>query len=127
MNKALDDFLSGQPVATRKELLELAPSHVIDHAVRRGELRRILPRTYMLSSALIGHPDGLLTAALRFVGAQGALSHTTALRLWGLPVPDSDQVHVTVPDRIQPRTIGVIVVHRRRAHNGGEQAEIRVH
>jgi very-short-patch-repair endonuclease len=119
MNNALDDFLSGQPVASRQELLELAPSHVIDHAVRRGELRRILPRTYMLTSALISHPDGLLTATLRFVGGQGALSHTTALRLWGLPVPDSDQVHVTVPDRIQPRTIGVIVVHRRRGFSVG--------
>jgi hypothetical protein len=81
MNNALDDFLSGQPVASRKELLALAPSHVIDHAIRRGELKRVLPRTYMRISALISRPDGLLAAALRFVGGQGALSHTTALRL----------------------------------------------
>jgi hypothetical protein len=72
MNRALDDYLSGQPVATRQELLKLAPSHVIDHAIRRGELQRILPRTYMLTSALIGRPDGLLAAALRFAGGQGA-------------------------------------------------------
>jgi very-short-patch-repair endonuclease len=119
MNKALDDFLSGQPVATRRELLELAPSHVIDHAIRRGELERILPGTYMLTRAPISRSDGLLTTALRFVGGHGALSHITALRLWGLPAPDSDQVHVTVPDRIQPRTVGVIVVHRRRGFSVG--------
>jgi very-short-patch-repair endonuclease len=119
MNKTLGDFLSGHPVATRQELLEIAPSHVIDHAIRRGELKRVLPRTYMRTSALISRPDGLLAAALRFVGGQGALSHTTALRLWGLPVPDPDKVHVTVPDRLQPRTIGVIVVHRRRVFSVG--------
>jgi very-short-patch-repair endonuclease len=119
MNKALDDFLSGQPVATRKELLALAPSHVIDHAIRRGELKRVLPRAYMRTGAPISQPDGLLTAALRFVGGQGALSHTTAVRFWGLPGPDPDKVHVTVPDRVQPRTIGIIVVHRRRGFSVG--------
>jgi uncharacterized protein DUF559 len=119
MNKALDDYLSGQPVASRQELLKLAPSHVIDHAIRRGELQRVLPRTYMRTSALIGQSDGLLAAALRFARGQGALSHTTALRLWGLPAPDSDQVHITVPDRIQPRAVRVIVVHRRRGFTVG--------
>jgi very-short-patch-repair endonuclease len=119
MNKALDDFLAAQPVATRQELLALAPSHAIDHAIRRGELRRVLPRTYLRTGALISQRDGLLTAVLRFVGGHGALSHTTALRLWGLPAPDSDEVHVTVPERVQPRTIGVVVVHRRRGFSVG--------
>ena len=119
MNKTLGDFLSGQPVATRQELLEIAPSHVIDHAIRRGELKRVLPRTYMRTSALISRPDGLLAAALRFVGGQGALSHTTALRLWGLPVGGEDKVHVTVPDQLQPRPLGVVVVHRRRGFSVG--------
>jgi very-short-patch-repair endonuclease len=126
MNKALDDFLSGQPVATRQELLTLVRSHVIDHAIRRGDLKRVLPRTYVRTSALISQPDGLLAAAMRFVGGQGALSHTTAARLWGLPVPDPDTVHITVPDRLQPRTTGVIVVHRRRGFSvGNPQTVVR--
>jgi very-short-patch-repair endonuclease len=36
-----------------------------------------------------------------------------------LPGPDPDKVHVTVPDRVQPRTIGIIVVHRRRGFSVG--------
>jgi very-short-patch-repair endonuclease len=119
MNKALDDFLAGQPVATRQELLALAPPHAIDHAIRRGEIKRALPRTYMRTSAFISQADAVFPAALMFVGGQGALSHTTALRLWGLPAPDSDQVHITVSNRLQPRTIGVIVVHRRRGFSVG--------
>jgi very-short-patch-repair endonuclease len=89
------------------------PRHVVHHAHRSGTVQRLHPRTYALG-------DGRLTrwrAALAYLGPGAALSHSTALCVWGLyDQPAEEPVHVSVPARVHRRHGGDgLIVHRRVA------------
>jgi very-short-patch-repair endonuclease len=114
VNTVLRSLLESRQVATRRELLQVVSEHVIDHAIRRGELERVLPRTYVRAGEQGRDRTLVLRAALQHLDGRGALSHTTAVKVWDLPVPDDMVVHVTVPVTCQPRSAGPAVVHRRR-------------
>ena len=83
----------------------------IARLVARGQIQRIHPGVYHLSSAL--PPLARETAALLACGDGALLSHATAAVLWELPVPRSDRIHVLVPGRQAGKPAGV-TVHRSR-------------
>jgi len=84
-------------VVTRGQLLAVLPVHVVDSAVRNGALRRLFPRTYT-APELVGQPEIRRRGALRYAGEEAALSHTTGLSAWDIPVTVEDVLHV-VTDR----------------------------
>jgi len=100
-------------VASRRELLRLVPEHVLDRAVRAGRVDRVLPHVY--ANAREVDAALLRRAALRYVNGRGALSHTSALALWQLPVPTAQAVHVMVPAGVQHPSTPALRVHRRTA------------
>src|SRR4051794_2020896 len=70
-------------LATRQQLLERMPREVLDSHVGRSNLIRVFPRVYRLRTS--GDDDvTALRAALLHAGPAAALSHTTALALWGV-------------------------------------------
>lgn len=109
MNRALRNLLD-----TSGGLLHhpQVPSHVLAEAVRSGRLRRILPEIYV-DGALIVDRQVMARAAIRYSEGRGALSHTSALRQWRLPVPDVGPTHVTVAGDPGLRSRDGVRVHRR--------------
>lgn len=86
----------------------------LEWARRAGQLRRLLPGIYTGVGG--SHPEFelLRRAALLWAGGQGALSHLTALDLWGLrrQVP-GEPVHLSVPPGSGLRSRNGLVVHQR--------------
>ena len=81
-------------------------------AVRSGRLRRLLPEVYV-DARLTVDWQVMARAAIRHTEGTGALSHTSALRVWRLPVPDSRPLHVTVADGSGLRSMDGLRIHRR--------------
>lgn len=98
-------------LATRRQLLERVPRHVLDGYVARQQLVRVFPSVYRLRD---GADDDMTTlrAALLHAGPVAALSHTTALFMWGLRALDRP-VHLTVNQGIKRAGAPDLVVHRR--------------
>ncbi len=112
MRRELVNLVRERGVVRRAEALAVAPRHCLDYAVRTGRLVRLAPGTYTSSGAI---DDATRKhAALRYAGDTGAISHLSALEVFGLVVPPSVSVHVTVPATSSARTRDGIVVHRRR-------------
>jgi very-short-patch-repair endonuclease len=98
-------------LATRRQLLERVPAAVLDGYIGRQKLVRVFPHVYRLREA----PDDdltLLRAALLHAGPAAALSHTTALSVWGLWQP-TGPLHLTVDHSIRRAGAQGLVVHRR--------------
>jgi uncharacterized protein DUF559 len=114
MNRDLRKVIdSGDGVARRAELLTAVPQHVLDHAVRAGQLVRAFPCVYA-DPARLAEPRVRMRAALMYAGPDAALSHLTALGVWRLPGADLDgPIHVLVPWPRRLRGTGGIVLHRR--------------
>lgn len=100
--------LSDRRLVCRRDGL---PRHAVDYAVRTGRLVRVLPGVY-LRPADAAEPLWRERAALAWAGAGSALSHLSALRRYGLPVPDDAAVHVTVPPRAHLAAPAAVRVHR---------------
>jgi hypothetical protein len=101
-------------VITWADTCTRVPEHLLRYAARSGQLSRVFPRVWV-DVAVGGALDQRrrLRAALACAGPGAALSHTSALWVWRLPVPVDGEVHVTTgPDR-RIRARG-IVAHRRR-------------
>ena len=82
----------------------------IDAVVRRGHLRRAGPAgTFTVNGAPWTPDTALWTAALT---TRGVVSHQSAARCWGLPVPEDVGVHVTVDRRVRTAAAHGIVIHR---------------
>ncbi len=98
----------------RRQLLEAGiSSKMIKTRVSRGLLHPVHPGVYA-----VGHPAavdlGAETAALLAGGAQAALSHETAARVWNLrPAITAGPIHLSVPVGGCPRRPG-ICAHRTR-------------
>jgi very-short-patch-repair endonuclease len=101
------------------------PRWAIDHGVRSKRLVRLLPGIYADASraddaavrrrAALAYADGGSSRQPRSPGGEGgggALSHTSALAVWGLVNgQDLEREHVTVAHRSTPRSRGWLVVH----------------
>src|SRR3954447_1758540 len=98
-------------LATRVQLLRAVPATVIDGQLGRGQLQRVFPHVYARRGpAVSGVP--LLRAALLHAGEGAALSHLTALHVWGVQ-PLSHPLHLTIDQRSKRAGAQGLVVHRR--------------
>jgi very-short-patch-repair endonuclease len=103
----------GDGVMRRADVRERAPLHVVDYAVASGRLLRPVPRTY-LSPDRLSDPNAVLRLAVAYAAAPVAVSHLSALRLWGLPTPASGWVHLMTADHRHVRGALGVRVHRRK-------------
>ncbi|MGK5114705.1 DUF559 domain-containing protein [Geodermatophilus sp. CPCC 205506] len=98
-------------LATRQELLARVPGSVLDGYIGRRTLIRLLPHVYRAADGRMTE-DLLLRAALRHAGPAAALSHTTALAVWGV-LPLERPLHLTVDQSIRRAGAPDLIVHRR--------------
>jgi very-short-patch-repair endonuclease len=112
VNRTLVALLEqGRGIVTRRAALRSIPPHVWSYAVAIGDLITIFPGV-AVRPELVGDPDTRRRAALAFAGPGAALSHTSALAVWGVPVPDDPEVHILTGPERRIRVAG-IVAHRR--------------
>lgn len=98
-------------LATRQQLLRRVPKKVLDSHIGRENLVREFPRVYRLRGPAANDMTSL-RAALLFAGPQAAVSHTTALAVWGVR-PLDRPLHLTVDQSIRRARVEGLVVHRR--------------
>ena len=98
-------------LATRRQLLQRVPALVLDGHIGRKNLVRVFPHVYRLRDTADSH-ELLLRAALLHAGPEAALSHTTALAVWGLRALETP-VHLTVDHGLRRAGAQGLVVHRR--------------
>jgi very-short-patch-repair endonuclease len=98
-------------LATRRQLAQRVPGVVLDGHIGRRNLVRVFPHVYRLRDAAIDDA-GVLQAALLHAGPQSAISHTTALAVWGLR-PLERPLHLTVDHSLRRAGAPDLVVHRR--------------
>ncbi|WP_084557284.1 DUF559 domain-containing protein [Hamadaea tsunoensis] len=108
MHPALATALSRGPVRAAS-LPANMPGWALTNAVRAGHVVRVLPGVF----AAAGTTPDLVRAAAAYVDGRGAVSHTTALGLFGWTLADG-RVHVTVPPRVRLQGSDLIVVHSRK-------------
>jgi hypothetical protein len=104
-------------LVTRRQLLERMPRQVIDSYVGRRHLVRVFPRVYRLCDG-VDDDVTALRAALLHAGPSAALSHTTALAVWGLRSLERP-LHLTVDQTIKRAGAAGLVVHRRLRFDPG--------
>lgn len=93
--RLLDAMRARDGVITRSEALTIAAPHVVDKAIRAGAVVRVFPSVLVLAE-LASDPMTIDRAAVCYV-QNGALSHTTALRLHRIPHETRDaRCHVTM-------------------------------
>ncbi|MEH1014284.1 DUF559 domain-containing protein [Micromonospora sp. CPCC 206060] len=115
----------GGGLVTRWLAGQVVPSWTLDRASRAGHLCRVLPGVYLdarLVTPMPGRPplasvppELARRAALEYAAGQGALSHLSALNVWGVRQQTADEpVHLTVPAHSTLRSRPHLVVHHRR-------------
>lgn len=103
----------GDGLVTWRQAARVVPGWVVEYAYQCGQLRRMLPGVYQ-DSAAPETPELWRRAALAWLDGRGALSHTTALAVWGLHEPVAGEpVRVTVPREVRLRPQPAVVVHGR--------------
>ncbi|WP_144121644.1 DUF559 domain-containing protein [Catellatospora sichuanensis] len=105
-------MLARDGLADRAAVTSAVAEHVLAYAVQAGLVARPLPRTFLLPEVL-GDWDTVLRAALSYAGPPVAVSHLSALRVWGLPVPDDSWIHLLTGDSRHLRGAPGVRVHRR--------------
>ena len=98
-------------LATRRQLLDRIPAVVLDGHVGRRTLVRVFPHVYRHRDAPFDD-HALLRAALLHAGPVAAVSHTTALAVWGLRALELP-LHLTVDQGLKRTGARDLVVHRR--------------
>ena len=116
MNSALERFLAdGEGVRHRCEIRSVVPEHVLAHAVASSHVTRLLPQVYCLPVAG-SDVKSRRRAALIYGGPGTALSHRTALAVWGLrSAAPNEPIELTIPGSRRLRNGVGLVVHRRAA------------
>ncbi|WP_406064659.1 hypothetical protein [Micromonospora sp. NBC_00860] len=126
MNSVLRELVElGGGLVTLGTAGQVVPSWTLQQACRNGELVRVLPEVFVAAHLVGGRPgvpvlsrlDPALSqrAALAWTGGYGALSHLSALAVWGLrPEAVGDLVHLSAPASASLRTRPGVIVHRRR-------------
>jgi very-short-patch-repair endonuclease len=89
-------------------LPEGVPRWAVFNASRRGHIERVHPGIYRDTA----RPVDVLGAAALYTRGRGALSHTTALSVWGLASPTAD-IHLTVPTGVRLRSHADVKIHIR--------------
>jgi very-short-patch-repair endonuclease len=113
VNRTLRDLLDRRAgIVHRAEVLAQVEHHVLDQAVRSGRLVRVFPRVYVEPHLATDHFP-LVDAALAYADGRAALSHTTALEVWRLPVPATGPVHLLTDGKRHLRGAPGLRVHRR--------------
>jgi very-short-patch-repair endonuclease len=108
----LDVLRRNDGLARRQDLLAEVPKSVLDGFVGRRSVTRVFPHVYASARATVD--DALrLRAALLHAGSAAALSHTTALAVWGR-VPLGRVLHLTVDHSLRRAGTPELVVHRRK-------------
>jgi hypothetical protein len=114
VHEAIQDVLTAHDgVAVRHEFLNVVNHRVLERAVKHGQLVLPFPRTYM-SAAHSGDPDALIKAAVTYAERTAALSHISALKIWGLPAPPSGPIHLSAGPAGHLRGAPGLVIHRRK-------------
>jgi hypothetical protein len=110
-------------LVTRQQLLERLPREVIDGYIGRRHLVRVFPKVYRLRN---GRDDDAtaLRAALLHAGPPAALSHTTALAVWGLRALERP-LHLTVDQSVKRAGAPGLLVHRRLRFDPGSSQCLR--
>ncbi|SHF72958.1 DUF559 domain-containing protein [Geodermatophilus nigrescens] len=98
-------------IASRQELLTHVPATVLDGFLGRRTLTRLFPHVYCLTGRTVDDRL-LLRAALRHAGRGAAISHTSALAVWGL-VALRRPVHLTIDQAARRAGAPDLVIHRR--------------
>ncbi len=98
-------------VVTRVQLLRSVPATVIDGQLGRGQLQRVFPHVYARRGVAVSGWT-LLHAALLHTGDGSALSHLTALHVWGV-LPLAQPLHLTIDQTRRRAGTQGLVVHRR--------------
>ena len=107
-------------LVTREQLLTIGLGRgAIAHRLSAGRWRRVHPGVYLVAPAPL-HLRAEARAAVLACGDSAAVSHATAAGLWGI-LPETDDVHVTVPGRHTGPREGVHV-HRTAALHPDEIA-----
>lgn len=92
------------------------PKGVLGRAVRAGRLRKVLPGVYLDASRPHPSAELLRRAGLAWADGRAALSHLTALDLWGVRRQAAGEpVHLTVPASTGLRPRPGFAVHQRDA------------
>ncbi|WP_212827906.1 DUF559 domain-containing protein [Catellatospora sp. TT07R-123] len=113
MGVRLDKVLADSGgVALRHDVLRTVPEYELAWAVRAGHVLRPLPRTFLLPG-VVADPVAVIGAAMTYAGVPAAVSHLSALRLWGLPVPEASWVHLMTGETRHLRGAPGVRVHRR--------------
>ncbi|MEU8159768.1 endonuclease domain-containing protein [Micromonospora parva] len=127
MNLVLRELVErGAGLVTFGAAGQVVPSWTVRQACRNGELVRVLPEVFVAAHLVGGRPgvpvlsrlDSALSlrAALAWAGGNGALSHLSALAVWGLhPQAVGDLVHLSAPASSGLRSRPGVIVHRRRS------------
>ena len=98
-------------LATRGQLLARVPRQVLDGYVARQRLVRVFPSVYRLRAG-VEDDVTILRAALLHAGSVAALSHTTALAVWGVRTLERP-LHLTVDQDVKRAGAPDLIVHRR--------------
>jgi hypothetical protein len=115
MRKEIDELLAIQEcVASRAELVRRVGRIAVDHEIRLGHLVAVFPRAYA-RPWYADDRSAAERAALVSVGGDVAISHLSALRRLGLPVPSDVPLHVTAFQPRHPR--GVPGTTHRASHS----------
>ncbi|GGO27668.1 hypothetical protein GCM10011576_52510 [Micromonospora parathelypteridis] len=115
----------GRGLVTFGTARQVVPQWALQQACHNGELVRVLPEVFVAAHLVGASPgDPVLSrlepalgqrAALAWADGSGALSHLSALSVWGVrPQAVGDLVHLSAPASASLRTRAGLVVHRRR-------------
>ncbi|QOC91414.1 DUF559 domain-containing protein [Micromonospora craniellae] len=118
----------GRGLVTRSVVEQVVPAWILQRACANGDLVRVLPEVFAAAHLLNARIERAATSPLTrigptlgrravaaWVGGRGALSHLTALDVWGLrrQLP-GDLLHVSTPVACGLRSWPGVRVHRRR-------------
>jgi very-short-patch-repair endonuclease len=114
MNEELRVLVArGKGVVTRADACQVVSVWALEAACRAGALHRVLPGVYA-DPSLVNDPALLRRAALQYADGRAALSHITALDVWGLRLCDAaEPVHLSVPTGVRLRPQPRVTVHQR--------------
>jgi hypothetical protein len=121
MNNDLERVLRGAGgVCHRATILEQVSDHILEHAVAAAQVERLFPKVYCMPS-VTREPIARMRGALAYAGRGAAISHRSALAVWGLATSTLDApIEVTIPAARHPRSGAGLIIHRRC----GQQAEL---
>jgi len=113
MNNDLERILRGAGGAChRGTILQRVPDHILEHAVAAGQVMRLFPKVYCLPS-ITKDPVVRVRGALAYAGPGAAISHRSALAVWGLASLAGDApIELTIPASRRPRSAAGLIIHR---------------